>query len=259
MEISQSHQRRPIIAVPCRLADSVDDPDVPVPMKNDLCLVTYTRAIVDAGGLPILLPCVDWPGIYDSLLERHADGILLPGGCDVGPKYYGEEPHAKLGHIWDDVDKLDFYLAEKADYLNLPCLGICRGMQVMNVVRGGNILQDLGEDSGLHEQHDKPRDSIVHVLEIEPQSQLAKIIGDTHIGANSLHHQAIKSLGRGLMVSAICQQTKIIEAIEDVNAERFFIGIQSHPEELQRAMPGWRTLFAALVREAQNKKKLEGD
>eukprot|EP01055_Gregarina_sp_Pseudo9_P002053 Gregarina_sp_Pseudo_9__2052@NODE_2422_length_1001_cov_98_637214_g2228_i0_p1_GENE_NODE_2422_length_1001_cov_98_637214_g2228_i0NODE_2422_length_1001_cov_98_637214_g2228_i0_p1_ORF_typecomplete_len271_score26_80Peptidase_C26/PF07722_13/2_9e53GATase/PF00117_28/1_9e11Arm/PF00514_23/0_14_NODE_2422_length_1001_cov_98_637214_g2228_i077889 len=244
---------RPVILVACRVADSVDDPDVPVPVKNDLCLRTYTEAIIQAGGLPLLIPCAGNPEIYAPLIEQ-ADGIMLPGGSDVNPQTYGEVADEKLGHLFSDLDQFDMYVAERANDLRIPMLGICRGMQVMNIIRGGSLLQDLGEGNKEHELHHLPRTHLAHVLKVEEESQFGKICKCTELETNSLHHQAVKTLGENLRTAAVCSCTGLIEILEDTDPLRFYIGVQSHPEELVHTVPGWRRLFEAFVDEARSRK-----
>lgn len=253
------HTERPIILIPCRRADSVADPDLDtIPVKNDLCLVTYTKAIVKAGGLPLLLPCVegDPEEVYASAM-RMASGLLIPGGCDVSPQEYGEVAEsAKLGHLYKEVDILDLFLVQQADKLRIPTLGICRGMQIMNIQRGGTLLQDLGQYKAAHELHHLPRTHISHSLQLSPHTLLESIFKGEEALANSLHHQAVKDVGENLVISARCSDTGVIEAIEDSNTSRFFVGIQCHPEELCESVGGWARLFKAFIDEAKSYKNL---
>eukprot|EP01057_Protomagalhaensia_wolfi_P002314 Protomagalhaensia_wolfi_Nauph_80__2313@NODE_2512_length_1071_cov_17_389535_g1969_i0_p1_GENE_NODE_2512_length_1071_cov_17_389535_g1969_i0NODE_2512_length_1071_cov_17_389535_g1969_i0_p1_ORF_typecomplete_len302_score32_72Peptidase_C26/PF07722_13/6_3e55GATase/PF00117_28/4_3e13GATase_5/PF13507_6/0_69GATase_5/PF13507_6/1_3e02_NODE_2512_length_1071_cov_17_389535_g1969_i067972 len=247
---------RPIILLAARVADSVADPDVPVPVRNDLCLQTYSQAILGSGGLPVILPCVEEPELYEPILRR-ADGLFLPGGCDVAPSFYDQSEGTQLGVLFRDVDRMDLWLAKEAEALQMPMFGVCRGMQIMNVLRGGSLLQDLGPNRADHENHSLSRDHIAHQLTVKPDTWLARILlsisaqdensKNLILPANSLHHQSVDRLGKNLVVCAVAEDG-VIEAIEDPS--RFFFGIQCHPEELWQQVPGWAALFQAFIHAA---------
>eukprot|EP01056_Protomagalhaensia_sp_Gyna25_P002613 Protomagalhaensia_sp_Gyna_25__2612@NODE_2489_length_1057_cov_35_485265_g2062_i0_p1_GENE_NODE_2489_length_1057_cov_35_485265_g2062_i0NODE_2489_length_1057_cov_35_485265_g2062_i0_p1_ORF_typecomplete_len304_score44_62Peptidase_C26/PF07722_13/1_3e53GATase/PF00117_28/4_4e12GATase_5/PF13507_6/0_9GATase_5/PF13507_6/1_8e02_NODE_2489_length_1057_cov_35_485265_g2062_i070981 len=248
---------RPVILLAARVADSVADPDVPVPVRNDLCLQTYTQAILGNGGLPVILPCVAEPELYEPILRR-ADGLFLPGGCDVAPSFYDQSEGTQLGVLFRDVDHMDLWLAKEAEALQMPTFGVCRGMQIMNVLRGGSLLQDLGSKRVDHENHSLSRDYVAHQLKVTPGTWLARILQsistietensrNLRLPANSLHHQSVDCLGKNLVVSAVAEDG-VIECIEDPS--RFFFGIQCHPEELWQQVPGWAALFQAFIHAA---------
>eukprot|EP01053_Blabericola_migrator_P010004 Blabericola_migrator_1__10003@NODE_553_length_7646_cov_26_017417_g416_i0_p3_GENE_NODE_553_length_7646_cov_26_017417_g416_i0NODE_553_length_7646_cov_26_017417_g416_i0_p3_ORF_typecomplete_len270_score46_65Peptidase_C26/PF07722_13/1_5e53GATase/PF00117_28/1_2e12GATase_5/PF13507_6/0_014Arm/PF00514_23/0_068_NODE_553_length_7646_cov_26_017417_g416_i09391748 len=246
---------RPIIILTSRIADAVLDKDVPLPVRNDLCLSTYIDAVIQHGGLPVIVPCVESPELYESLI-RSAHGVLLPGGCDVDPTSYKESKDPKCGTAYPMVDQTDLYVTRLSDELGIPVLGVCRGLQIMNVARDGTLHQDLGKElNEVHDKHNMDRKFLCHKLDIvAPHSQLAKALGGkTMVRSNSLHHQGIKTLGRNLIATARCSETKLIEAVEDPS--RFFVGVQCHPEELWRETQEWSSLFAMFIAEARKQMK----
>lgn len=213
----------------------------------------YLDAILWAGGLPLMIPTVEPPGL---VLEyaRCVDGILLPGSpTDLNPAGYGEEPHPKLGKPYPERDATDFALLRYADETGLPLLGICFGAQSLNVHRGGSLVQDIPSQVGRPLTHDeKGEDPVVaarHPISIAGSTLLAKIAGKDALEVNSYHHQSVARAGRDLRVSATAPDG-VIEAIEDTSG-RFVLGVQWHPERTWREDPTSRALFSAFVGEAQ--------
>ena len=192
----------------------------------------YCESIEAAGGTPIhigLIPKREY--IADVLSD--VDGVLLPGSnTDVDPQYYGEEPHHRLGTVIPEKDETDRLVIAEAERLNLPILGICYGMQAINVMRGGTLIQDIESqvtDSVKHEQG-MPARRNSHSLDVEADSWLGRLgaAGET-IRVNSSHHQAIGNLGTGLKATAKAKDG-IVECIEDVSEGKFIVGVQWHPE-----------------------------
>jgi putative glutamine amidotransferase len=216
----------------------------------------YVRALTDAGAVPWIIPLLRDDEetlrlIYDSL-----DGIFLTGGKDVGPVNYGEQRHRKCGPTDPDRDWTELRLVRWALRDRKPILGVCRGIQVINVAAGGTLFQDIQEQypSSIKHDYSPPndgytRESLVHDARIQPDSQLSRIIGIERVQVNSMHHQAIKTLASGLVASAFAPD----ESIEGVEAEdkRFVIGVQWHPEELTDTQPGMRRLFRAFTEAAR--------
>ncbi len=206
----------------------------------------YFDALEAAGATTLPIPV-----LHD---ERHLrvlydliDGLLLPGGVDIEPRRYGAEPREDCHlNVMPELDDVDLKLATWAVADDLPVLGICRGIQTLNVACGGTLWQDLQVEGAATESHDRdPRDSLVHGLEIEPWSQLAHTLGATDIQVNSLHHQAIREVGGDLR--AVARSTDgLIEGVE-IPGHRFVLGIQCHPEELVRTEPWAVRLFEGFV------------
>ncbi len=204
----------------------------------------YIEAILKAGGLPLILPAVSEEDIIQSYSSL-CDGLVLTGGGDADPFFWGEWPHKDLGEINPTRDFFELELALAIMKRGQPILGICRGCQIINLAAGGSLVQDLAGDF-MHQQK-APRNYASHPVFIEKSSRLAGILKNEEIRVNSFHHQAIKIPGWGMAVSA-CAPDGTIEAIEYLNEEQFIIGIQWHPECLQDRYAGY--LFQALVQAA---------
>ena len=156
-------------------------------------------------------------------------GVLLTGGSDVSPSYYGQEPQPELGDVDPERDAFELGILTLADAADLPVLCICRGMQLLNVHRGGTLVQHLPQ-SERHRRGDTPKSQAVHAVRIEPVSKLAELWGASEVQVNSRHHQAVDRVGAGLVVSARDAEDGVIEAIEDPS-HRFLVGVQWHPED----------------------------
>jgi putative glutamine amidotransferase len=233
---------RPLIGIPCNAGQRADNAR-PIYGNNR----SYVHAVESAGGVPVLIPLLgDLEGL-NSLLPR-LDGLLLSGGIDIEPAQYGEEPHAALGAVDPHLDALELALARWAIEEDIPTLGICRGHQILNVARGGSLYQDLAAQypgSLQHANWDKPRNTKIHRVEMEADSQFADILGTRSIEANSLHHQAIKKVGYGIRITGYSEDG-VVEMIE-MPDHRFMLGVQGHPEELYQDDPAWANLFRAFV------------
>ncbi|HEX6290841.1 MAG TPA: gamma-glutamyl-gamma-aminobutyrate hydrolase family protein [Herpetosiphonaceae bacterium] len=211
---------------------------------------TYVDSVVTAGGAPFLFPLVDDEATVRALYER-LDGILLAGGCDVDPRYYGEEPIPELGPVDALRDRVEIWLARWAADEGKPVLGICRGMQVLNVALGGSLYQDIPtqlEPAFVHDGSYACEDwtHMVHDLRLEPSSQVARIFDTDAFPINSLHHQSLKVVAPQLQPVG-WSPDGIVELVEGTNGH-FMVGVQCHPEALQaEADPRWRGLFAQFV------------
>lgn len=211
----------------------------------------YLHAIQQAGGVPVPLP----PQLSAASLERIAgelSGLLLTGGGDVDPARFGEAPHPTLYEVAPSRDTLEASAVHIALERRLPILAVCRGIQVLNVALGGTLFQDVGTDPGTQLQHSQPepRDEPTHKVKVEPRSRLAQVLGTDEIEVNSMHHQAVKALGRGLTAVAWAPD-HIIEGVEGADPSRFVLGVQWHPEELVGHSEPARRLFAALIESAR--------
>ena len=204
----------------------------------------YVESIWKAGGVPILL----LPMMDEALVESYSgicQGILLTGGGDINPSYFGEEPVWELTGVSALRDYFEISLAQWAMEAKIPLLGICRGCQVMNVAAGGGVIQHLNKS--LHEQS-SPRHVTSHGVELTADSRLASIYQSLKIEVNSFHHQAIgEHLGQGMVVAARSHDG-VIEGIERPSSE-FCVGVQWHPECLNDL--GTQRLFSYFVQCAE--------
>ena len=209
----------------------------------------YVTAVEQNGGVPLLIPYLTADEKLYRLLDL-CDGLLFPGGEDVDPGNYGEEPHSRLGEIKPEIDKFLIKAIRYAIEKEIPSMGICKGMQMMVVVTGGSLYQDMyhqrEEESYLHCQYGK-RDYELHTVEIEKDTHLYGILGTDSIRTNSMHHQSVKNTGNIMRVSAKAGDG-VIEAME--SSDGLFIGVQWHPEEMIDSSEKMNLLFKNLVERA---------
>jgi gamma-glutamyl-gamma-aminobutyrate hydrolase PuuD len=184
----------------------------------------YVRAVIDAGGIPVLLPI---QALGASELVARLDGVLLTGGPDVDPELYGEEPHPQTQRPRKGRDSFEFAVLDEATKLELPVLAICRGAQALNVFRGGTLYQHLPELPG-HEEHGAHGDYSSRGVRVQAGSTLAKALGSEEASALCHHHQAVHDIGEGLVAVAWADDGTI-EALEDPELP-FLLGVQWHPE-----------------------------
>ncbi|HEX9037450.1 MAG TPA: gamma-glutamyl-gamma-aminobutyrate hydrolase family protein [Ktedonobacterales bacterium] len=207
----------------------------------------YVRALTTVGLAPLLIPPME--GAALAAVFARLDGLLLPGGADVDPSFYGEErlPECEPSDI--ERDTLELALTDMALDRDLPVFGICRGMQTLNVARGGTLFQDVTSqrpESLAHEMSHLPRDTRAHEIHVEPGSKLAEILGVERAEVNSLHHQAVDKPGAGVRIVAQADDG-VAEGME-LPAYRFALAVQYHPEELFASDDLSRALFAAFAR-----------
>jgi gamma-glutamyl-gamma-aminobutyrate hydrolase PuuD len=213
------------------------------------CDVDYIQSVVRAGGAPVILPCMaDREAIGAAVAV--ADGVLLTGGGDIISLAYGEEPHLASKLRDPTRDEMELEVTRRALERELPVLGICRGVQVLNVALGGTLIQDVpSQVAGAVQHYSAGLDTVLlHTVAIEEDSLLARVMGTTSTAVNSWHHQAVKEVGRGLRVNCRARDG-VIEGLESVDG-RSILGVQFHPEECTAAYPQFRTLFDWLVHEA---------
>ena len=224
---------RPLIGV------NVDHAHRPSGAKRLAADWAYSKAVEDAGGTPVLLP---WMGTkaLDRALDA-VDGILLIGSDDLDPVLYGQVPHPKVAIMDPDRQAFDLALASKVLQRRLPVLGICGGCQLLNVARGGSLVQHL-------EGHKEKR----HRVALEPGSRLGRILGPARAETNSFHRQAVLEPGRGLEVVARSADGTV-EAVEDPD-HPFLLGVQWHPEKTYRGRPREARLFRALISASARRK-----
>jgi putative glutamine amidotransferase len=222
----------------------------------------YVRVLTALGAVPWLIPLL--VGDEDTLgaIYGHLDGVFLTGGVDVDPDCYREQRHPLCGKTDPARDWTEMCLIRWAIRDRKPVLGVCRGIQVINVAAGGTLYQDVEAQRPDAIKHDyfptdgiHTRDQLVHPVRVEPKSRLAGIVGTEEIQVNSMHHQAIKDLASCLVPSAFAPDG-LIEGIEGGNGQ-YLVGVQWHPEELADTMTSMRQLFASFLAAAGQYRQLE--
>jgi putative glutamine amidotransferase len=206
---------------------------------------TYVTAVRQAGGIPVVLPNAD--GNTDRIGEylHLLDGLIMPGGADIPPSEWGEEPHPTTKLLDENRYRFEKSLITRwIKETKKPLLGICLGSQWINVAHGGSLVQDIpSEFNVVHKDEANP---VTHPVTLEPGSRLREIFGEDSFVVNSLHHQAVRRVGEGLRVVAKSPDG-IIEATETTDPNRFLIGVQWHPEKLIETDPRQTKIFAALI------------
>ncbi len=209
--------------------------------------IRYSEAILDAGGIPLVLPPMASRAAIRKVLSR-LDGLVISGGgFDIHPKRYGEEPIEGLGAIKGDRTDFELELIDQALVRDLPVLGVCGGAQAINVALGGSLYQDIPTQLAgalIHREKsaNQPSD---HWIKIHRGTQLRRIVRRENLKVNSTHHQAVKELGRNLIVNATSKDG-LIEGIESPK-HPFLIGVQWHPEALARKNAFQRKIFISLI------------
>lgn len=238
---------KPVIGITCSMGQNIFS----MTMENRPQLQhrindTYVKAVMEAGGIPVILPNLTDAAMIPALVDG-LDGILLSGGGDVDPAVFGQRATGHLGTVTPRRDAFELelarYVLEKTDK---PVLGICRGIQVMNVAMGGSLYIDLPDTGRLcHSLDMYPRDSVTHEICILENTRMEKVMGSLNGRVNSFHHQAVDAVADGFLVSAWSVPDGVVEAME-IPGSRFAVGVQWHPEELTSRDEA-RKLFAAFV------------
>jgi putative glutamine amidotransferase len=209
-------------------------------------LLRYTAAIEENGGRRIAMGQRETPAAQQPKLAD-IEGLIIPGGIDVVPCYYGETPHQKLEKTDGELDQFEFRVLAHALRRNLPVLGICRGHQLMNVYFGGTLYQDIPAQYGTETIHRKGKPPM-HPVRIRAGSLLRRLFAVESLAVNSYHHQAVKDLAPGFTATAHTPDG-LIEAMEDT--DRLLIGVQFHPEKLRTRDPRFNALFVWLMEAAE--------
>jgi len=215
---------KPIIGITTDVRDNGENV-----LKN-----TYVQAVIRAGGLPMIVPV----GLEEDVEQLIAilDGLILSGGNDINPMLFNEEPHEYLGEVSPSRDSIELELARRMLKTGKPILGICRGMQVLNVAVGGSVYQDLHKQNDgpiLQHMQKAPNTHSSHYVQVEKGSLLESIAGSERIQVNSYHHQSVKDVPAAFKVTGVASDG-IVEAFES-NDEKFVLGVQWHPEALSTA------------------------
>lgn len=204
----------------------------------------YSQAVEAEGGLPLVAPVAD-PNNAAGLVAR-ADGVIFSGGADIDPGYFNQPPHPQLGAVDPARDAFELALYRAARTANKPILGVCRGIQLMNVAEGGSLHQHLPALNG-HVQHSQAdRGGLPHhALSLSAGSRIREAFNSERIFVNSYHHQGLERLGAGLVVTARTQD-ELIEAVEG-SSGAWLLGVQWHPEMSYANHPEQRAPFRAFL------------
>jgi putative glutamine amidotransferase len=212
----------------------------------------YLDVVLWAGGLPLMIPTTDDRSVVEEYVQR-VQGILLPGSpTDIDPQHYGAAPHERLGKLYPDRDATDFAILDLVEKRpSVPVLGICFGVQSLNVHRGGSLVQDIPAVVAKPEKHDENdgKPPARHVIRIAEDSVVGRLAGGAELEVNSYHHQAVEKPGRNLRAVAFANDG-VIEAVEDT-AGRFVLGVQWHPERGWKEDPFSKALFTTFIERAR--------
>jgi len=213
----------------------------------------YVDAIQDLGGIPFVLPITDDPKLREELLRR-IDGLLITGsGPDLDPRLYGEGRKARFKIMSKQRSAFELGLAKKALKLDRPVLGICGGLQLLNVAMGGSLIQDIKTQirGALAHQQETSATRASHRVGITPGTHLHRILRTDRLKVNSSHHQAAKSVAPGWIVNAVATDG-VIEGLESPR-HRFAVGVQWHPEFLYPKDEASRRLFRSFLQESSHR------
>lgn len=214
----------------------------------------YVESILRAGAIPFIIPFNEDMESTREMIEK-VDGLILSGGHDVDPKNYGEEPLLKIGEIFPERDTFDMTLYRTAIDLKKPIFGICRGLQIINVVNGGTLYQDLSYANFVkinHNQVDNPTQA-THSVKFEEDTFLFDIFGkETRV--NSFHHQILKDVASGFKVAAKSPDG-VVESIQKIDEDTFVVGVQWHPEMLSSKYSDVQRIFDEFVKNVEERRK----
>ncbi len=206
-----------------------------IPYRNQQKVRPYIAAAEAAGLKALALSIAEPSSLHD------ADGLLLTGGTDVNPALYGQVPLPEVDQPDDERDRAELRLIDEALERDIPILAICRGLQLLNVHRGGTLLQHLASER--HDTDFQDKSTVAHEIQLEPASHLSQILEETRVEVNSRHHQAVDRIGEGLRISARDTENRaIVEGLE-LPTRRFVIAVQWHPEDQAPRSQIQRRLF----------------
>ncbi|MGE7977153.1 gamma-glutamyl-gamma-aminobutyrate hydrolase family protein [Psychrobacillus sp. NPDC093200] len=238
---------KPIIGITAEVKDD----------KSYYLSSVYSDTVLQAGGVPLLIPLI--PDKDMNQLCQQIDGLIITGGEDIDPAYYGELPHPALKRITPQLDEMEFALVQKILELDKPYIGTCRGLHMLNVVMGGSLHQSIHDQreeySFLHRQN-AIRTHRSHPVKLDKKSKVFQMFQEEEFKVNSFHHQGVNRVGEGLKVAATAPDG-IVEAVESEN-HTFIYGFQWHPEEF--ALIGdepSKKLFAKFIEAAIERKNKE--
>lgn len=235
---------RPVVGITASQSKNADD------LPSVMALQAYVYAVLQAGGAPVLLPSMlaeeGWESVYARL-----DGLLFSGGADLAPDLFHGQPHPRIYGVDPLRDSVELSLFRAAMWDGKPLLGICRGIQLVNVALGGSLYTHLADQFPGALDHDYPghlRTVLVHEVRLQAGTRLADICGKNILNVNSLHHQGLKETANGLRIAAYAPDG-LVEAVE-LSEHPFALAVQWHPEWLTDQQP-MRNLFQAFVQAAR--------
>lgn len=251
--------RRPLIGVTTQTLHAIAGIPEELPVSW-VMNQRYVHALMAAGGVPVLIPLLaEDPATLREIYER-LDGVLVPGGVDIDPAFYRSDRHSALGRLDPARDTAEMVMTRWAVKEGKPFLGLCRGLQVLNVALGGTLWQDIADERTDSIKHDYyptagyARDHLAHPVEIRLDSRLGEAMGSGAVPVNSMHHQGIRELSSRLIATATAPDG-LIEAAEATD-ENFAIGVQWHPEMYSHGEPSTGRLFEAFVAAASGESRL---
>jgi putative glutamine amidotransferase len=244
---------RPVIGITTQTLQSIDGIPASLP-ESWVMNQRYFLAATIVGGVPWMIPLLDDDLSTLREIYERLDGLLIPGGVDMDPATFGEDRHPKLGAVDPARDRVELQLTRWAIEDKKPVLGLCRGIQVINVSLGGTLYQDIAEQVPSAIKHDYfptagfERDHLAHAVDLAPGSRLRKAMERKTIRVNSMHHQGIKDLAPALLASAVAPDG-LVEAVER-DSDHFLVGVQWHPEVFEMTDPHTRHLFHEFISQA---------
>lgn len=239
---------RPLIAIPLAEISSTLPTEPPLWAMRS----SYVQPLLAENALPVFLPQITKLTDLEPLLD-HIDGLLLAGGADIHPELYGSVPEKNLGDVDRARDHSEFLVTQWALKKKLPILAICRGMQMVSIAAGGTLYQDIPTDLDIPTIHRREPITYAtlthhgHLIRIEPDSRLAAIVKLKEVWVNSMHHQAVKKMGEGLVVTARSVDG-VIEGLETTDPHHWVVGLESHPEAMAEQDPWALTLFKEFIK-----------
>ncbi|MDB4899444.1 MAG: glutamine amidotransferase class-I family protein [Gemmatimonadetes bacterium] len=254
MPSPHNRSTRPVIGIPTQTLQSLGGVSADIP-ASWVMSQRYILTLTQAGAIPWMIPLVDEATLHD--IYESLDGVFLPGGADIDPLSYGKGPHPLCDKTDPERDRVELSLAKWAMAEAKPVLGVCRGMQLINVAAGGTLYQDLKEQLPGSIKHDYfpfsgqsfSRDFLAHPVEVAPHTRLARLFGAGKLQVNSMHHQGVRELGRGLRETAISPDG-LVEGIE-TTSDAYIFAVQWHPEALTDNDRRARAMFSDFVEAAR--------
>ena len=247
--------RRPVVGIPTQNLQSIGGVPENLP-ASWVMSHRYILTLTGVGAVPWMIPLVHEDDETLRAIYEELDGVFLPGGADIDPAAYKEERHPTCDRSDPPRDAVEVALTRWATQDRKPVLGVCRGLQLINLAGGGTLYQDLADQRPGSIKHDYfpfrdgfSRDHLAHEVEVTPNTRLARAAGETRFKVNSMHHQGVRDLGEGLVVSAVAPDG-VIEGLESPAEDHFLVGVQWHPEVLSDGDPKMRKLFEEFVAEA---------
>jgi len=241
---------RPVIGLTTQTLHSIDG--IPTGLPSSWVMnQRYFLAATMVGAVPWMIPLLDDDIHTLREIYERLDGLLIPGGVDISPREYGEEIRKECGNLDPARDRVELQLVRWAIADRKPVLGLCRGLQVINVASGGTLWQDLASQNPVFHKHDYfptagfERDHLAHDVALVAGSRLQRLMEANAVPVNSMHHQGIRRLGVDLLASAVAPDG-LIEAVESTD-DSFLIGVQWHPEVFEMTDPHTRHLFGGFI------------